>query len=526
METKWNVIKWLSWLIIGIYYVYVASTYNHYISGYELNLESNILFLLVIITNIFLGLWVTRNYFNAVTFSFSVLLFSISWILFTFNNLLPDYLAIIQSFFISFFPVVFLNFFLYFIYDTPYRMNINRFYLIFLILIGIAEDLLTLRLFGVSLSIIIFFLSLILLVAFCLRIYFESRKDKILNWSSTEIKQLLSVTLISIAPFLFLGLIPSVINNTELVQNSWLISFVLIIPFYMGLLVSKHNLIIQHYWTVGFLTQFVFVLFLFSLLSVVTYVVLPITFTDLVILNHSYIIIGFMTILTIISFMKHRKSMVQNKIGLFQEERERLTYYQLKNKLLEQNLDLVAKYLEEKWLIDKVSLYRENNVDYPSSVTSQVISKSDDRLNITFSSFPYRIELFRVHNFTESEVHEIQREVTRWAELILEQEKLIDLKYKLDNPGYTYYEKQVHLSEIDLTDSFQNMVSEYLHDDLQQYIYYIKQMIYTENSIDALRDSIDEIIKEIELPIQLKTVEWMGYPSVDQEIAYSVPIRP
>lgn len=526
MKTRSSVTKYFIWSIIGVYLLLVASTYLSLLLEYGIGWESNLYSLLVLVVNLFLILWVTRTHLTIDTLSFTGILFSISWILFTFNI---DFLNASQSIFISFFPSLFFYFFLYFLSSEPFELKESKLYLSILLTIGFIEEFIPASFLGVSIFIFSFFLGFILLVIFCIRIYYKAKNNSLLKWPPSEITKLSLVTILGIAPFILSSIIPNVVSNTQIMENTWTISFILLIPFFMGYLVSKHNLIIHRYWKISLITSFIGILLILALIWGILYITSSPTFFELLVISHFFVLIGFVIQILVTLYTNYRKKIVQENIGDFLEEREHLTYYQLRNRLVRFNLELSSEYWKHKWQINSITLSDKSNKQ--SSILFKIEDCADivltedpnakninRKLEIELKNQPYILQVARFQPFSAEEVAEITSELKIWLAFFVEQEQLLHLKREVENRTYTSLERASYLQEMKLIDYYNNRVSNYLHDDIQQYIYYIKQVIYSGSSLEGIRKQVEHTIAEMEHSIQLSTVEWMGYPADDKKI--------
>lgn len=295
----------------------------------------------------------------------------------------------------------------------------------------------------------------------------------------------------------------------------------------MGHLISKHNLIIYRYWKLSFFTSFCIVLIILSLIWGILYLTISPSILELIVIAHFLLFIGFLIQTGIILYTNYKKNLIQKRMNFLHEERETLTFYQLKNKLMEYNFSLGNKYWTEKWEITNSTLYQKEehglvvllknreNETFNINTNHKVMKQ---KLTVSENSLPYIIELYRIRPFTEHEEKEIFDEITTWLTFLIEQEQLLNLKYKMEDRIYTSLERSTYLREMRLADVYHNMISQYLHDDIQQYIYYIRHIVFSEESLIDIRKHIKDITKDMENSIKLKTIEWTGYPNNEKEI--------
>ncbi|GEL67956.1 hypothetical protein MPS01_21110 [Marinilactibacillus psychrotolerans] len=217
---------------------------------------------------------------------------------------------------------------------------------------------------------------------------------------------------------------------------------------------------------------------------------------------------------------------MEKELSTFQEERETLTFYQLKNKLLAQDFQRMSQYWNEKWKIAGITLFERDGNELTILFTNENIGAEKGKFSennnvrsfINRNVLSYEVEINRSYPFSKEESEEIIREIKKWLHYLIEKEELLNLKSKIEDRSYTALEKSLYLREMKSVDVYHDMISRYLHDDVQQHIYYLKQMVFSENSVNRIRQRTEKITNELEKSIKLRTIEWMGYPSNRKEI--------
>lgn len=524
MIKQLNKIQYLAWILVGIYLS--ISSYTFYIAHNDGLLSPMLLIIMIIVLclNVLLSLWTVRTKISSSNFSFILIIMSFSWIITGFNNSMPNYVHRSMVLVISFFPPLFLHFIIQNISEVKYAKMKNSIFMLILSVFSMLREFTRFGILNIR-SDIFFFSNLFLMLFFSYIIYRENKNQGTLKWKSKEVQLILITAFCSIAPFILFSLIPGLFFIGTF-RYTWTLGFVLLLPLVMGYLLSKNNLILHRYWKISFLTSYFLIVLVLGLIWWTLYVSFNPTMIQLIRASHLLLILGYVVYIIALLYTQHRKKTVENELSTFQEERETLTFYQLKNKLLEWDFSQTSKYWKEKWNLAEVTLFKrvesESTILFASNDTKESRerhSKMDDiKATSNQEMSPYEIQVNRTSPFSKEERDEITLKLKEWLHSLVEKEKLLDLKYKIEDRSYTALEKSVYLREMKLADVYHDMISRYLHDDVQQYIYYMKQMIFLEKSVGTIRKRTESITKNMEQSIKLRTIEWMGYPTNGKEI--------
>lgn len=531
MDRQLNKRQYLIWLIVGVYLLFVPIMYQAYYKNTLLSFNRLALYLFILGLNLFLILWVMRNRLTKETISFIVLLLTFSSIIFTFDPIFPSWLSgSVLFILLSFFPVIFFNFYVYLISNERYDLRNSKHFIYILLGCSLVREFFGSIVRLPNVTVFLFILSIFLCALFCVIIYQHAKKNRSLKWSSKESREILLVSFFGIAPFILFSILPNLILQTNKMPFLWTIGFVIIIPIAVGRLFSEHNLIIHRYWKVSLVMNYILLLVFLSLTWVVLYLIGLDSIMELIIASHYFFILGYCTYIALILYTEYRKLKVQEKLRLFEEERNYMTFHQLKNQVFKRSFIHTSSYWKAKWNIEEVNLYERingrysllfNNDNERIEIDEKIKNESTIIMNESHS-YPYDVIIFRSTSFSKEERLKIKQETTKWLAFLVDQEKLLDLKYKLEDRSYTALEKAIYLREMKLADVYHEMISRYLHDDILQYLYYMKQMSFDENDVSVIQKRIDYIIGVMEKSIKLKTIEWMGYPDKQKKIDYLI----
>ncbi|WP_186806668.1 sensor histidine kinase [Marinilactibacillus psychrotolerans] len=449
---------------------------------------------------------------------------SFSWIITGFNESMSVYVQQSMVSLISFFPPLFLYFINQNISEHKPSTNKSCIWILILGLLAVLREFSRFEILTVD-SNVFFFSNLLLMLFFSYKLYNDNKNQGTLKWKSKEVRLILVAALSSIAPFIVVSLIPAVFFN-GVFHYLWTLGFVLVLPVVMGYLLNKNNLILHRYWKVSFLSSYFLVLLLLGLILVILYLSFNPSVMQLIRGSHFFIILGYFIYIGSMLYTQYRKKAVEKELSTFQEERETLTFYQLKNKLLAQDFQRMSQYWNEKWKIAGITLFERDGNELTILFTNENIGAEKGKFSennnvrsfINRNVLSYEVEINRSYPFSKEESEEIIREIKKWLHYLIEKEELLNLKSKIEDRSYTALEKSLYLREMKSVDVYHDMISRYLHDDVQQHIYYLKQMVFSENSVNRIRQRTEKITNELEKSIKLRTIEWMGYPSNRKEI--------
>lgn len=176
MYFNFSKLQYVVWSLIAFYLFGVANLFHqthHTISNIPATFK--IIFFTLLCVNVFLSIWVTRNQMSSTTISFVVLLLSLSIILIGLDPLLPVWFHTLLRGTVSFFPVLFLHFFIEHFAAHKYKSAKCKLYMYFQVHLALLREVVK-YVFDERTRNIIFFLGLIFLILFCCIIY-RTEKD-------------------------------------------------------------------------------------------------------------------------------------------------------------------------------------------------------------------------------------------------------------------------------------------------------------------------------------------------------------
>lgn len=527
MEKKLSIWNVLIWSLFLLYLIGVASLYHYTHQDVEINFATMMVLLIVLMLNLFNGLWILRNYLRETTLSFSLLIISISFIVMGYNQSMPSFIQRMMILLISYFPVIFLYFFIQFVSKKKYAIKEYKEKILYQFLISsFREILIILNL--TSWSNYIFFINLIFLMISCFFIYKHEREDSTLLWEAIAVRRILIISFFSIAPFIFLSLIPMLVK--EEINNLVSLMFVIMLPLTLADLMSKNKLIIHRYWKVPFVLSFIIGLCLFLVIGLLLKFVLLSSLMEIVVISHYFLFIGYALYLSMVLYTEYRKGRIEDQLNEFYEERNKLLLSESVNRVIIKLLTEYTNYWGKIWNIEDVSVLEikgkgsyapikeSKNIDL-SLINNYTLNNSSNIIcSIIKDEIKYVVLVWREDVFSEEEKVEILETINTLGEILTQYNRSLKLRSDLDDRPYTALEKSVYMREMKLSNLYHNMVSRYLHDEIQQDILSLQKVSYTTNSIDHLRRRIEEVVQEVDESIKLKTIEWGGYPPDERDI--------
>lgn len=527
--------RYLVWIIYFLLLIFVAKAYFQAYQGIsESSVTLLFLFIIVLILNVFLSLWITRVHLNAPTFSFAMVLFSFSWIIMGFNSSMPESVQRIDATIISFFPVIFLNFFIFFVSVNHYQEKRNKLFIGIQFVFSVLREASLLFQFFEPLHHFYFFGGLFLLMFFCFYIFTKERKKSQL-WNPQAIRLLLVAAFCSIAPFVFGSLIPTLLNGEW--TNLWMLSFVLILPITLGHILSQENLIIHRYWKVPLLVNFILTLTVLGIVLFFVHLVTEASFIQLFLIGNYLHAFTFFVYILGLMHTDYRKRKVSDSLEYFDEERHFLTHHHLQQNTILNVLDIAKSLIHKQANITGIALFfKEKNV-------IQMITESDSFNDFTLEERKQLFQYADKHNvekgnnqnyfyfitdnslhrtmvmglakespFSDDEKSQIDKETSKIVSLLESHIELAKLRTRLEDRAYTSLEKAAYLRDLELADLYHDRISRYLHDEVQQNVLSLKQMSYTSKSIEDMRKRIEDVVEHTEESIKEKTIAWEGLP--------------
>lgn len=496
--------------------------------------ELAVFFFTILSLHIILSLWLIRVRYNLSTLSFTLVLLTFVVILIGQNHLIPSLFRRISLVVISFFPVIFLNFFVLFCSKDGYKNKKYKFFLITQFILSIIREVLRNGTALRSYNIPLFFVSLLVMFVFCTSIFVLENKDSLL-WEKSKIRLLILSTFSSITPFIIFTLIPNVFTSN--MERLWTVGFIILLPITLAHIISEENLVIHYYWKIPFGYTVVGLILIIGIINGIYYFVLEGLFIDMFIASHYLLIVFFLLSVLNTSYTRYKKAKVKEALMGFSEDNKLITFYNLKYQailstmkmgfksieetfniqsigLFFKNLDQVEVYVDSALFdqIDKEAIFQQLNrnslfiLNNVQDIDSSLIVISNKKENMAFC-------ICRKEPYSHEEANILLKEAESVFPLIENQIKLLDIKKQLEDRPYTAMEKSTYLREIDAANVYHDMISRYLHDDVQQSVLALRQVSYTTDSIVDLRERIENIVEIIEESIKEKTIEFEGYPS-------------
>lgn len=540
MERPLSKLQYVSWGIVGLFLCAVAVLYQRTHQGIvELSFFYVVNFGTILCLNLFIGVWSVRNHASSSTISFIVLLVSLSTILIGFSSIFPSWVQRITILTVSFFPVFFLHFFIEHVSEKKYKDLRNRLFLYFQFFISLFREISS-QWINASASNFFFFGGILILCIFCSMIFLDENKQQNTLWKPQEAKLLLISSGMSFLPFILGSLLPSLLIWGEF-RNSWTLFFLLILPVILGYLFNKNNLIIHRYWKLSLLTSIGLYILAIALLWGVLRVTTAITTMELFLASHYFIAIGFIINILFIFYSNYRKKSVYNEMDSFEEEKSALTYFQLKNSLTEKIFQNTYFLLEKQFKVNGLAIFDNNEPLFLSGDSDSTFSidEINEKLNhkstlqldnkkllifkmSTKAANAYIFILNRHIPFNDNEMKMIQKEIEPFISFLIDYEDLLRLKTRLEDRPYTALEKSVYFREMEIADLYHDMISRYLHDEVQQNILSLQHMSYHLSDVQTIQERIEEVVSQTEHSIREKTIQWEGLPKTNQPLGESL----
>lgn len=429
---------------------------------------------------------------------FSYILFLIS--IYLVSSLLPfPSLDVFSSIIISFLPYFVYNFFIIFNFfpSSSLQKKIKKFLFVYSITTSILFLIAPEHFYQLIL------LNIILSILGCAVLY-HKEKDHLSTKTRKEDTLLTTSLIISLSPFI---LSYSVLNNILSTRlKMYAISFVLLIPITVGIILLRRNdiHINKTVLTVNFITHFIYIFLLFVINSYI--------------LHLSQRSIYLTTILYFfVLYIFHLKNLFLNSIELKKVQH-------IKNEFQKEKLDLIQKITKEQILASISSLvtkllmqnYRIENylVIWKDLYNPYILSSSGELSNVTLSNkiinelekeskvFHYQNNKFVKFRFyknnqifgwlivnkygdsslTTEEYKSINDLSCIIGEIIIETERLYDIKQETFKIESLSYDEYVNYEYLNMVQNFHKDFSFFIHDNVLQNILALKKMTESINT--------------------------------------------
>src|SRR5699024_6382024 len=106
--------------------------------------------------------------------------------------------------------------------------------------------------------------------------------------------------------------------------------------------------------------------------------------------------------------------------------------------------------------------------------------------------------------------------------LLLSARNISNHAFDMNHKFYTPFEKSVFSKEVDLSEKYQSFIAHYLHDEVLQSVLSIRQSVYQKDNPQAIRDSIEHAVEDIEASIRRKMIEWEPSNIPNQSLKSSI----
>lgn len=495
--------------------------------------------------NLLLGIILMKAMLNKITVYYSILLCFIVYI-FTF---LGSPIIILYHFsfsIVSFLPALVLHFLVLFFYGE--HTKTTKIFLGLQLLLSFIRNTLAYSSEPfMQFNIYIFFLSIITFYLFSTYLYFKGPRKKSTVTISQK-KQLFIGTLVSFLPFILFSIVPAVVTLEGSLQNYWTLVFFLVLPLVVANILTEENLVYQQYWKTSLIQDFILIsLFLLTLVTSIGYL-FSFSFLEMIILGNFLLFFFFTFFLILQIYNKRNKVKIIDQLLAFPMEKQFLTQELLSNQYIKSIQSLLFTSLSHKVnLIDLDIIHKDklsdayiknsfylssNDLKDTKNALNKMKESNEESTSLILSGFYYLILNIDNYNcfllikkdeeFINDEIQILKEFQPVIEQLFISTEKLSTSIFDQKKTHYTDFEKSIFLKEVDLAEKYQSFIAHYLHDEVLQSILSIRQSVYQKDNPQAIRDSIEHVVAEIESSIRKKMIEWESSRIPEQSLKESV----
>lgn len=163
-----------------------------------------------------------------------------------------------------------------------------------------------------------------------------------------------------------------------------------------------------------------------------------------------------------------------------------------------------------------------NKMEESNEEMTTLILSGSYYLTININDYNYFLLIKKEDEFKKDEIQILKEFQPVIQQLFISTKRLSTSIFDHKKTHYTDFEKSVFLNEIDLSEKYQSFIAHYLHDEVLQSVLSIRQSVYQKDDLQAIRDSIEHAVEEIESSIRKKMLEWESSHIPEQSLKESV----
>ena len=491
--------------------------------------------------NIILGIMLLRSVLDKSILYYSALLLLLVY-MFIF---LGSQISLLHHFsitIVSYFPALTLYFIVLFLYGNHTKLT-NSFLFIQFLISFIRDFLSYLNEPFNQFSNFFFFLGILTFYLFSSYLYTkESSKHSIL--AVHQKKQLFFGVVASFLPFILFSLIPSVFTSQGGLENYWTLIFFLVLPLVVASILTEEKLIYQQYWKTSLIQNFLVISFALSLLVLTIGYLFSFSLMDMILLGY-FLFSFFLTSFVILQIYNERKkAKIIDQLLTFPVEKQFLTQQLLRTEYIDSIKTFLFTTLSHNINLSSLEIVTTNDtietgvkstalsLKSLQNVLKEMKQTQEEISTLKIDELHYFVmkvdndDLFLIlikeEEFLNDEILFIHELYPMIHSLLLSARNISNHAFDMNHKFYTPFEKSVFSKEVDLSEKYQSFIAHYLHDEVLQSVLSIRQSVYQKDNPQAIRDSIEHAVEDIEASIRRKMIEWEPSNIPNQSLKSSI----
>lgn len=357
-------------------------------------------------------------------------------------------------------------------------------------------------------------------------------------------KQLFFGTIVSFLPFILFSLIPSVFASQGGLENYWALIFFLVLPLVVASILTEEKLIYQQYWKTSLIQNFLSLSFVLILLVLMIGYLFSFSLIEMIQLGNFFLFFFFTSNMILQFYNERKKSKVIDQLLTFPMEKQFLTQQLLRTEYINSIKSFLFTSLSRDINLSGLEIITTNHsieTTFKPPIlpleTFQVILKNIEQSKKETSLlmigglhyFVMKIDnddlfliLIKEEEFLNDEILFIHELYPMIHSLLLSARNISNHAFDMNHKFYTPFEKSVFSKEVDLSEKYQSFIAHYLHDEVLQSVLSIRQSVYQKDNPQAIQNSIEHVVEDIEASIRRKMIEWEPSNIPDQSLKSSV----
>lgn len=477
---------------------------------------------------------VLNTHENISVYLFGLLLFWFGWI-FEFSWFSPPIFTELRYFLMFFFSLLLVAFYISLFEDIRSKNVIKL-----MIIQGILSIacLIFYGRFADHVNAFLFFINIVGAIALCI---YYSYKHLLDQTSKRLVSLIIAGLLCSVLPYLLLTFVPTFLLtsfNLPTIGN-WTLYFLLILPIVFSVILNKRNLSIEQIGIFRYPVNLLILTVGIASLNLLAVFILEIPVLSVIIMNYFFVILYVIYYAIAANNVKIRQEKLKKVLNNFQEERLDIFRQLFADDQLEKigilMLDLVKSSIPFTGGAITIAKNRKNEVYIVRSGDLEDLTlgniegkagyvhelKTFPFKNVNCISLPLNYLNDRIGSitlsrasfsfFTSEELEVLEKYTQILSEMLVTSLRMAEYERNSVKTGFTAEERLIYLKTADLAEQDKKRLATYLHDEILQKIFGIKNLLSTLQGPDETKRLMMDTLEEINVSLRKRMTEM--YPA-------------